>query len=137
NQHASFLAPPFRTHRFPLGHLRFARGLWRRAFAWLKSYAPAKDADCPRISLILAARDEEENLPAALATLIAIDYPRLEIIAVDDRSRDATSRILDDFAATHDRLRVVHVAELPKGWLGKPHALQKAYKASSGDWLLF
>lgn len=104
---------------------------------WLKSYAPAKDADCRRISLIFAARDEEEKLPAALATLIEIDYPRLEIIAVDDRSRDTTSRILDDFAATHDRLRVVHISELPKGWLGKPHALQKAYEASSGDWLLF
>jgi len=104
---------------------------------WLKSYAPAKDADCPRISLIFAARDEEEKLPDALSTLIEIDYPRLEIIAVDDRSRDATSRILDDFAATHDRLRVVHISELPKGWLGKPHALQKAYEASSGDWLLF
>jgi len=35
---------------------------------------------CPRISLIFAARDEEEKLPAALATLAAIDYPNLEII---------------------------------------------------------
>ena len=115
--------------------LRVAYGAVR--LPWLKSYVPAKDADCPRISLIFAARDEEEKLPAALATLIEIDYPRLEIIAADDRSSDATPRILDDFAATHDRLRAVHVAELPKGWLGKPHALQKAYEASSGDWLLF
>jgi len=115
--------------------LRAAYGAVR--MPWLKSYAPAKDADCPRISLIFAARDEEEKLPAALATLIEIDYPGLEIIAVDDRSHDATSRILDEFAATHDRLRVVHINELPKGWLGKPHALQKAYEASSGDWLLF
>jgi len=115
--------------------LRVAYGAVR--LPWLKSYAPAKDADCPRISLIFAARDEEEKLPDALATLVEVDYPRLEIIAVDDRSRDATPRILDDFAATHDRLRVVHVAELPKGWLGKPNALQKAYEISSGDWLLF
>jgi len=115
--------------------LRVAYGAVR--LPWLKSYPPAKDADCPPVSLIFAARDEEEKLPAALATLIEIDYPRLEIIAADDRSRDATPRILDDFAHTHDRLRVVHVAELPKGWLGKPHALQKAYEASSGDWLLF
>jgi hypothetical protein len=115
--------------------LRVAYGAVR--LPWLKSYAPAEDADCPRISLIFAARDEEEKLPDALSTLIEIDYPRLEIIAVDDRSRDATSRILDDFAATHDRLRVVHISELPKGWLGKPHALQKAYESSTGDWLLF
>ncbi len=115
--------------------LRVAYGAVR--LPWLKSYAPAKDADCARISLIFAARDEEEKLPAALATLIELDYPHLEIIAVDDRSRDATSRILDDFAATHDRLRAVHISDLPKGWLGKPHALQKAYEASTGDWLLF
>jgi cellulose synthase/poly-beta-1,6-N-acetylglucosamine synthase-like glycosyltransferase len=115
--------------------LRVAYGAVR--LPWLKSHAPAKDADCPRISLIFAARDEEEKLPEALATLIEIDYPYLEIIAVDDRSHDATSRILDDFAATHDRLRVVHISELPPGWLGKPHALQRAYEASSGDWLLF
>ena len=56
---------------------------------------------------------------------------------MDDRSNDATGRILDEFAAAHPRLRVVHITELPPGWLGKPHALQKAYEASTGDWLLF
>jgi glycosyltransferase involved in cell wall biosynthesis len=104
---------------------------------WLKDFSPAADANCPRISLIFAARDEEEKLPAALATLMEIDYPSLEVIAVDDRSNDATGRILDEFAAAHSRLRVVHVTELPPGWLGKPHGLQKAFEVSSGDWLLF
>ncbi len=104
---------------------------------WLKKCAPAPDAGCPSISLIFAARDEEEKLPAALATLIAIDYPHLEIIAVDDRSTDATSRILDEFAATHARLNVVHIRELPAGWLGKPHALQNAYESSTGKYLVF
>ena len=104
---------------------------------WLKNFTAAKDADCWSISLLFAARDEEEKLPAALATLAELDYPHLEIIAVDDRSTDATGRILDEFAAKHPRLRVVHVAELPSGWLGKPHALQKAYEASTGEWLLF
>jgi glycosyltransferase involved in cell wall biosynthesis len=104
---------------------------------WLRDYAPAGDADCPKISLIFAARDEQEKLPGALATLVAIDYPRLEIIAVNDRSGDATPRILDDFAAQHPQLKVVHVRELPKGWLGKPHALQKGYEASSGELLVF
>jgi len=66
-----------------------------------------------------------------------MDYPDIEVVAVDDRSQDATGRILDEFAAAHPRLRVVHVDHLPKGWLGKPHGLQKAYEASSGEWLLF
>jgi glycosyltransferase involved in cell wall biosynthesis len=115
--------------------LRTAYGAAR--LPWLKNFPPAGDADCPRVSLLFAARDEEEKLPAALATLAAIDYPRIEIIGVDDRSQDATSRILDEFAAAHPRFRVVHVADLPPGWLGKPHALQRAYEASGGDWLLF
>lgn len=104
---------------------------------WLKDFPPAKDADCPSISLLFAARDEEEKLPMALATLAQIDYPALQAIAVDDRSQDATGKILDEFAATHDWFRALHVSELPAGWLGKPHALQKAYEASSGEWLLF
>ena len=104
---------------------------------WLKDFAPAADSDCPRISVLFAARDEEKKLPGALATLAAIDYPNLEVVAVDDRSSDATGGILDAFAEKHPRLRVVHVRELPPGWLGKPHALQKAYEASGGEWLVF
>jgi glycosyltransferase involved in cell wall biosynthesis len=115
--------------------LRVAYGAFR--LPWLNDFSPAGDTDCPRISLLFAARDEEEKLPGALATLMEIDYPDLEVIAVDDRSKDATPRILDEFAAAHPRLRVVHVTELPPGWLGKPHALQKAFEVSTGDWLLF
>jgi glycosyltransferase involved in cell wall biosynthesis len=115
--------------------LRAAYGA--KKLPWIKDFTPAEDAACPSISLIFAARDEEEKLPAALATLAALDYPALEIVAADDRSQDATARILDEFAADHPHFRAVHILELPSGWLGKPHALQKAYEASTGEWLLF
>jgi glycosyltransferase involved in cell wall biosynthesis len=115
--------------------LRIAYGALK--LPWLKDFSPITGNDIPRISLLFAARDEEEKLPGALATLAQLDYPELEIIGVDDRSEDATGRILDDFAASHPRFRVIHVKELPAGWLGKPHALQQAYEASSGEWLLF
>ncbi|MGB2621716.1 MAG: glycosyltransferase family 2 protein [Candidatus Acidiferrum sp.] len=104
---------------------------------WIKNFEPAEDADCPAVSLLFAARDEEEKLPAALRTLATLDYPRLEIVGVDDRSQDATARLLDEFAAAHGRFRALHIRDLPAGWLGKPHALQKAYEASTGEWLLF
>lgn len=104
---------------------------------WLKGYQPAADEDCPRISLLFTARDEEEKLPQALATLLAMDYPYLEIVAVNDRSRDGTGRILDEASARDSRLKVVRIEALPAGWLGKPHALQRAYEASNGEWLLF
>jgi glycosyltransferase involved in cell wall biosynthesis len=115
--------------------LRVAYGALR--LPWIKDFSPAPDADCPRISLIFAAREEEEKLPTALATLAAIDYPHLEIIAVNDRSQDRTGRILDELARGHERLRVVHIDTLPAGWLGKTHALQTGYERSTGDWLLF
>jgi len=102
----------------------------------IRAISPAPDEQCPSISLLFAARDEEAKLPDALETLAELDYPQLEVIAVDDRSQDATGKIIDEFAASHPRFRAVHVTELPSGWLGKPHALQKAYEASSGDWLV-
>jgi glycosyltransferase involved in cell wall biosynthesis len=104
---------------------------------WLRDFGAVADVECPPISLLFAARDEEEKLPAALASLAAIDYPNLEIIAVNDRSTDATARILEDFAAQHPRLRVRHISTLPAGWLGKPHALQRAYEVARGEWLVF
>jgi Glycosyl transferase family 2 len=115
--------------------LRIAYGALR--LPWIKDFSPTNGMDVPRISLLFAARDEEEKLPGALATLAQLDYPELEIIGVDDRSEDATGRILDEFAASHPRFRAIHIKELPAGWLGKPHALQQGYEASSGEWLLF
>ena len=115
--------------------LRVAYGALR--LPRIKDCTPAQDAECPRISLIFAARDEEEKLPAALSTLVALDYPNLEIVAVDDRSQDSTGAILEDFARRHSQLRALHVTELPSGWLGKPHALQRGYEHSTGEWLLF
>src|ERR1700726_1940500 len=115
--------------------LRIAYGALK--LPWLKDFPPNTGTDIPRISLLFAARDEEEKLPGALATLAELDYSELEIIGVDDRSEDATGRILDEFAASHPRFRAIHVTKLPVGWLGKPHALQQAYEASSGEWLLF
>ena len=86
NEHILGLALFGLTAFFWVFHgLRVAYGALHLPF--IKDFAPASDADCPRISLIFAARDEEEKLPAALATLAAIDYPHLEIIAVNDRSR--------------------------------------------------
>jgi cellulose synthase/poly-beta-1,6-N-acetylglucosamine synthase-like glycosyltransferase len=91
----------------------------------------------PRLSVIVAACDEEATIGPALQTLLAQDYPDLEIVVVDDRSRDATGRIVDEAAAADARIRPVHVRELPPGWIGKVHALDRGTAASSGAWLLY
>lgn len=98
---------------------------------------PKTSERLPRISVLFAARNEAEKLPVALASFVSLDYPNYEVIAVDDRSVDATPQTLDDFAFQHAILRVVHVSALPEGWLGKPHALEIAFECSSGEWLVF
>jgi hypothetical protein len=121
---------------FWIGHgLRVAVGALQ--LPWLKNYLPANSADCPRVSVLFAARDEEEKLPLALETLLNIDYPGLEIVAANDRSTDGTAKILSAAARRNPRLKVVTIETLPEGWLGKPHALQRAYEAASGEWILF
>jgi glycosyltransferase involved in cell wall biosynthesis len=89
------------------------------------------------ISIIFGARDEEEKLPAALPTLLAQTYSRFEIIAVNDRSQDRTSAILHEFERRNPNLRVIDLAKLPSGWLGKPHALVVGFERSQGDWIVF
>jgi glycosyltransferase involved in cell wall biosynthesis len=103
----------------------------------LPDVQPLSGSGLPRISILFAARDEAEKLPTALASLLAIDYPNFEIVAADDRSADATPQILDDAAKRDPRLKVIHISSLPQGWLGKPHALDSAYHASTGEWLVF
>ncbi len=94
-------------------------------------------ASWPRLSVIVPALNEEAAIESAMRTLLALDYPNLEIIAVDDRSADRTGYLLDSLAAEDSRLRVVHVTELPPGWLGKNHALHCAAGRADGEYLLF
>jgi hypothetical protein len=103
----------------------------------LADVEPLAGTNCPRVSILFAARDEAEKLPAALATLLALDYPNFEVIAVNDRSEDATKQILEAAAAKDPRLKVVHITELPPGWLGKTHGLKTAFEHSNGDWIVF
>ena len=117
------------------GMLDAAWGL--RTFASVADVVPLEDVDCPSVSILFAARDEAEKLPAALKTFLELDYPRYEIVAINDRSQDDTEQILKNAAQNGPRLKVVSVQELPAGWLGKPHALQKAYEQSTGEWLIF
>ena len=103
---------------------------------WLSQSPPLSAETAPLISVIFAARDEAEKLPAAIETLFAQDYPRFEIIAVNDRSQDGTSEALHELERTHSNLKVIDVGELPAGWLGKPHALVTGYEQSRGEWLV-
>jgi GT2 family glycosyltransferase len=134
-------------HWFFTGLLGLAAFLWLAesidiafgalAIPALKSVAPLKDEECPSVSILFAARDEEEKLAAALDTFLAQDYPGYEVVAVNDRSGDATKSILEAAARKNSNLKILSITSLPAGWLGKPHALQKAFESSNGEWLIF
>ena len=95
------------------------------------------DPPLPRLSLVVAARNEELGVERALTSLLALDYPDYEVIFVDDRSDDRTGDIADRLGAGSDRLKVIHVEELPAGWFGKNHASWRGARAASGEVLLF
>ena len=94
----------------------------------------------PSLTVIVPARNEGEHIRACLTSLLSLEYPDVEVIAVNDRSVDATSTIMEELASDPSfigRLHVIHVTELPSGWLGKTHAMWKAASQAKGDWLLF
>jgi glycosyltransferase involved in cell wall biosynthesis len=91
----------------------------------------------PKISLILSALNEEDSIEPALTSLINLSYPRLEIIAINDRSTDSTPQILERMQQQHPILKIAHINTLPDNWLGKNHALHLASQRATGSWLLF
>jgi cellulose synthase/poly-beta-1,6-N-acetylglucosamine synthase-like glycosyltransferase len=144
------------------GRFLFAIFAWIIAAAWLSRVIPAlwmlprvpnllddahetvnpshDPAAWPSVTVIVPAKDEAVAIERSLRSLVDCDYLNLQVVAVDDRSTDATGRLMDDLAASptsHGRLRVLHVKDLPDGWLGKPHAMALAAEGASSDWLLF
>jgi len=125
--------------------------LWRRAAAGVgaesgldrASELAVGDGELggPLITVIVPACNEEDKIEGTLRSLMAQEGVRLEVIAVDDRSTDRTGARMDAVAAemvggTHT-LRVIHIKELPAGWMGKAHAMARAGEMASAPWLLF
>ena len=90
----------------------------------------------PSLSVIVPACNEGDTLEPAATTLIEQDYPNLEIILIDDRSDDETGEVIDRLAAGSERVRPLHIKELPERWLGKVHALDRGVAMASGEWML-
>ena len=95
------------------------------------------------LTVVVPARDEAENIAATLDALLQADYTELKIVVVDDRSTDATGTIMDAYVQEQGlgkkqpALDVIHVKELPVGWLGKTFAMAQATEKSDSEYLLF
>jgi glycosyltransferase involved in cell wall biosynthesis len=90
-----------------------------------------------KVSVIIAARNEEESIEMTILSLLSQTHHELELIVVNDRSIDETGVIMDNLAEQHQRMVAIHIETLPNGWLGKNHALYKGYQVASGSFLLF
>lgn len=109
---------------------------WRlRSLKFLQQLPPTSDH--PLVSVIIPALNEAQNIEEALSSILALDYPNLEIVVVNDRSTDRTGEILKRMGRENPKLKVVDVMELPPGWLGKNHALAKGAAMAKGEYLLF
>ncbi len=103
----------------------------------LESQSLSLNREHPRLSVIVAARNQESTLRQSVDSLVAQDYPNLEVILVNDRSTDATGKIIDELARQHSRVRALHIESVPEGWLGKVHALNKGCALATGELFLF
>jgi len=97
---------------------------------------PGDDGTLPLVSVIIPARDEEQRVGNCLQAVLAQDYPRFEVVLVDDRSSDRTAEIAAEMARQDPRLRLVQGKPLPPGWAGKCHAIHQGVEAARGEWLL-
>ncbi|MEA1951541.1 MAG: glycosyltransferase family 2 protein, partial [Planctomycetota bacterium] len=119
--------------------------LWLAVGAWftirrttiLKDVYLEDPRSWPRLSVVIPACDEGHTLEAAIQTVLDQDYPHIEIVLIDDRSTDNTGRIVDAAAEADERVRPLHISELPDGWLGKVNALRHGFERTSGRWVLF
>ena len=89
------------------------------------------------VSVIMPARNEGEMIAESIRSILASTSVNLELITVNDRSSDNTGAVMDAAAATDGRVRVIHISELPDGWLGKNHAMHCAAQQAKGDYMLF
>ncbi len=110
--------------------------LWALGFVFLGRITLCRPSSAPEpgftLSVIVPARNEEENLPGLLQSLTSQDPPPDEIIVVDDSSSDQTAAV-----AVAGGARMMPSHPLPAGWRGKTWACQQGANEASGSVLIF
>jgi glycosyltransferase involved in cell wall biosynthesis len=119
----------------------FILGVWRLRYAF--SHFTMKELvttarmieDVPSVTVCIPARNEVHVMSDSLQRVIESNYPKLEVIVLDDLSGDNTSALIKAFA--HEGVRFIEGKKLPAGWLGKNHALEGLLHEASGTYVLF
>jgi chlorobactene glucosyltransferase len=85
--------------------------------------------------VVVAAKDEEANIGPCVESLLSQDYPNLEVVLCNDRSKDGTAEIVSRLASADRRMRVMNITQLPDGWCGKNNAMQCGIASSKSDYI--
>jgi glycosyltransferase involved in cell wall biosynthesis len=94
------------------------------------------DHDLPPLTVAIPARNETDDLEACLQSLVSSDYPKLEILVLDDCSQNKhTPEIIRDYA--HTGVRFIAGETPPQSWLAKNYAYHQLAESSNGELLLF
>jgi chlorobactene glucosyltransferase len=99
--------------------------------------SPPSVEDGPFVSVMIPARNEEENIERCINSLLNQTYNDYEILVINDNSTDSTQQILERLAAENERVHVYNGKELPHNWFGKPFALQQLSEKAKGQIFLF
>lgn len=93
--------------------------------------------DAALVSILIPARNEEDNIGNILDCLIRQDYANIEIIVCDDHSDDSTPTILEEYSKRQQRIKWFRSEPLPDGWTGKNFACHQLRLRAKGEILLF
>ena len=96
----------------------------------------------PFVSIIVPARNEQDNIERCILSLLGQNYPNFEVIAIDDNSTDSTIDIIQNIKSRETNLqtktlKILSLTDKPADWTGKTWASQQGYLISSGNVLLF
>lgn len=111
--------------------------LWNLSITRRKRISAIDASKLPLVSVLIPARNEEDNITQCVESLFKQDYPRYEVIVLNDHSTDRTGVILSELQNKFPELKIINGVELPEGWIGKSFACHQLTQTAKGDWLLF
>lgn len=96
-----------------------------------------KLSSTPKVSILIPARNEEQNITHCLEHIINQDYQNIEIIILNDESNDRTAELVQKMQNQYSSIKMINGQTLPDDWTGKNWACYQLAREASGDILIF
>jgi chlorobactene glucosyltransferase len=103
----------------------------------LSVFTSCRNIVFPKVSIIIPARNEEQDIEKCLESLLKQEYSNYEIIAINDSSSDRTGEIIQKYSTRNTKIIFINAEKKPEGWTGKNWACYQGYIKSAGQLFLF